>query len=78
MKVLDHSTTASVYRRRTRLHGIAQDLVHRLDLLVFRCVEDDDEGANEAQGASYPSKLAQLFTEENAGEDGADEDGEGA
>lgn len=60
-----------------RLDGVVEDLVNRLNLLVRRGVEDNDDGADEADGAAELAQGAELLLEEVGAEDGADQNGEG-
>ena len=63
---------------RTGLEGQVQNLVDRGNLLVRGRVQDDDDGANQADGTANLAQEAELFVEEVCAEDSADEDGEGA
>jgi hypothetical protein len=62
----------------TGLEGQIQNLIHRRNLLVRGCVQDDDDGANQTDGAANLAQEAELFVEEVCAEDSANEDGEGA
>lgn len=55
-----------------------ENLINSLDFLVGRRVKDNDDGTDEADGASKLAQDAELLLEEIRAEDGADEDGEGA
>lgn len=41
-----------------------QDFIHRFNLLVGRCVEHNDHGSNEADGATESTESTELFVEE--------------
>lgn len=55
-----------------------QDLINRLDILVGRGVQDNDDGANEADGTAQLAQRAQLLVEEVRAQHGANQDAEGA
>jgi hypothetical protein len=63
---------------RTGLESQVQNLVDRRNLLVRGRVQDDDDGANQANGTANLAQEAELFVEEVCAEDSADEDREGA
>ena len=50
-------------RGRTRLQGEVQDLLNRLDLLVGRRVEHDNDGADETYRAANLAQESQLFVQ---------------
>ena len=41
-----------------------QDFINCLDLLVWRCVEDNDDGTDEADCAANLAQEAETFVEE--------------
>lgn len=49
--------------RHTRLHGVVQDLINSLNLLIGWCVQDNDDGANQADGTPQLAQNAELFLE---------------
>ena len=55
-----------------------KDLVNRLNVLVWRCVEDDDDGANEANGATKLAENSQFFFQEIGTQDSSNQDTEGS
>jgi len=54
----------------TRLHRITENFVHRLDVLFLRRVQNNDDGADEAQGTSNLAHSSQLLMKEKRCEDG--------
>ena len=62
----------------TRLNCIMQDLVNGFDLLIWRRMEDNDDGADQADGAAQLAQRTQFLLQEIRPEDGADKNAEGA
>ncbi len=62
----------------TWLDGKVQYLVDGGDLLVWRGVEHDDDGADQAYGAPQLAQPAQDLVQEVRPQHGADQHGEGA
>ena len=60
------------------MDGIFKDLVNRLNILVGRCVENDDNGANEANSATKLAESSQFFFQEIGTQNGSDQDTEGS
>lgn len=46
---------------RTWLDGIVQNLIDRLDVLVRRGVQNNDDGTDEANGTAQLAQRAELF-----------------
>lgn len=53
-----------------------KDLVNRLYVLVWRCVEDDDDGANEANGATKLAESSQFFFQKVGTQNSSNQDTE--
>lgn len=62
----------------TGLDGIVEDLVNRLNVLVWRCVENDDDGANEANGTTKLAESSQFFFQEIGTQNSSNQDTEGS
>lgn len=59
--------------RRTRLEGKVQNLLDRLDLFVWRGMEDDDDGTDQTYRAANFAQQAELLVEKVGAQYGADE-----
>lgn len=51
-------------RIRTWLDRIVQDLIDGLDFLVWRSVQNDDDGADKANGAAQLAQCTKLLVQE--------------
>lgn len=61
---------------RTWLDGIVQNLIDRLDFLVGRGVQNDDDGTDQANGTAQLAQRAKLLIQEVRSQHGADQDTE--
>ena len=55
----------------TRLQGKVEDLVNSLHLLVWRCMQYDDQRTQKAQGAAHTTDVTELFVEHERCQDGS-------
>lgn len=58
-----------------RQGSIVQDFVDGLDLLVWRSVQHNDDGAHKADGTAHSAQNTQLFFQEDGGQNSANNDG---
>lgn len=62
----------------TWMDRIVEDLIDGLDVLIRRSMEDDDDGANEADCAAELPQCTQFLVQEVGPEHGTDEDAQGS